>query len=276
MQIIDAHQHFWKYHPVTHSWITDEMTVLKKNYLPADLVELYDQCSVSGCISVQADQSEAETQLLVDLSSDYKFIKGVVGWVDLRADNIHEKLATYKQFKILKGFRHVLQSEGTRDMMLGADFRRGIKALEEYGYTYDLLVLEDQLHYSAALVGLYPNQRFVLDHIAKPDIRNKKMDDWKKGIITLAKNENVFCKISGMVTEAGLDNWVPVDFVPYMDVIVEYFGINRIMFGSDWPVCLLAGSYGEILDIVQSYFSTFTVEDQQKVFAGNAIEFYKI
>ena len=276
MQIIDAHQHFWNYHPVTHSWITEEMADLKKNYLPADLIQIYYQYSISGCVAVQADQSEAETRFLIDLAANHEFIKGVVGWIDLRSGNIHEQLGEYKKFNILKGFRHVLQSEANRDMMIGKDFQRGIKALEEFGFSYDLLIFCDQLNYSATLASLYPEQVFVLDHMGKPNIRKKEIGDWKKGIIALAANKNAYCKISGMVTEASLYDWKPGEFVPYMDIIVENFGVDRIMFGSDWPVCLLAGSYGEILNIVQSYFSSFSLEDQQKVFALNAIKFYKI
>ncbi len=276
MQIIDSHQHFWKYDSVTHNWITDEMSVLQKNFLPGDLLPIYEHYSISGCIAVQSDQSDAETQFLIDLASRNEFIKGVVGWVDLRAENIHEQLEAYKQIKILKGFRHVLQSEEVRDMMLGKNFQKGIKALEEYGFTYDILILTDQLSYAEKFVDLFPQQKFVLDHMAKPGIKMHDIEGWKKNISLLASRKNVFCKISGMVTEASLTEWQYQDFIPYIDVVVETFGLDRIMFGSDWPVCLLAGSYGEILNIVQTYFSTFSKSEQQKVFADNAVQFYNL
>lgn len=276
MEIIDAHQHFWKFDPLIHDWITDDMSVIKKDFLPNDLLSIYQENNIAGCVAVQADQSEAETDFLIKLSATNSFIRGIVGWIDLRATNIDELLTKYTTEPIIKGFRHVLQSEPQRDLMLSLDFKRGINALQARDYSYDILIFTDQLAFASELAETFPEQRFVVDHIAKPDILLKEINEWKAGIETLAANPNVYCKISGMVTEANHKNWTPNDFTPYLDIITTNFGTNRIMYGSDWPVCLLSASYKQVLSIVQDYFSSFSNEDQQKFFAGNAIKFYKL
>jgi L-fuconolactonase len=275
MPTIDAHQHFWQYQPKKQEWIDDTMAVIKKDFLPQNLAPVLLQHNIDGCIAVQADQTEAETNFLIDLAKQHNFIKGVVGWCDLNAANIKDRLAHYKKFNIVKGFRHVLQSEAP-EFMLQPNFLNGIAALQQYNFTYDILVLPKHLQASIKLVQQNPNQQFVIDHIAKPYIKAGLIDEWKKDIALLAKFENVYCKISGMVTEADYKLWKPADFTPYLDVVVHAFGTNRIMYGSDWPVCLVAASYENMLAIVKNYFSSFTLSEQYNFFANNAIKFYKL
>jgi L-fuconolactonase len=273
---IDAHQHFWKFDPVRDNWITNEMSVIQKDFFPDDLKLVLEQNDFDGCVAVQASQSEEETDLLISLGGQYNFIKGIVGWVDLQAANITERLARYKSFSIVKGFRHVLQGEAQRDLMLQPNFKRGIAALRQNDFTYDILIFPDQLNFSTELVTLFPEQKFVIDHIAKPYIKRKEIDEWKNDMRKIAKNENVHCKISGMVTEADWKTWKKEDFKPYLDVVVNAFGTNRIMFGSDWPVCLVAASYEKMLSIVKDYFSAFSKEEQDKFFGLNATRFYNL
>jgi L-fuconolactonase len=273
---IDSHQHFWKFDPVRDSWINDDMKGIQRDFLPLDLKPVLEQSGFDGCVTVQSDQSETENEFQLKNAQDYEFIKGVVGWVDLQALNIDERLSYYKQFKKLKGFRHVLQGEKQRDFMLRPAFKNGISLLKRYGYTYDILIFPDQLKFSAELVSLFPDQAFVIDHIAKPYIKDKKIDDWKRDIQAIAKYENVWCKVSGMVTEADWKNWKKDDFTPYLDAVVEAFGIQKLMFGSDWPVCLVAASYSQMLDILTSYFSKFSENERALLFGGNATKFYNL
>lgn len=276
MQKIDAHQHFWQYNPIRDAWITDEMAEIKKDFLPADLEPLLQQNGFEGCVAVQADQSEEETNFLLSLSVQHDFIKGVVGWVDLTKEKLEEKLSKYSSHKKLKGFRHVLQAEAQRDFMLRDDFLHGLSLLHKYNFTYDILIYQDQLPYIPQLVERFPQQQFVLDHIAKPPIKTGEINDWQKGIKALANHNNLWCKASGMVTEADWQHWKKKDFTPYLDVVIETFGIERVMFGSDWPVCLIAASYSKMLDIVKDYFSQFTTYEQEQFFGGNAINFYQL
>jgi len=273
---IDSHQHFWKFDPVRDSWINDDMKVIQRDFLPQDLLPLLQQTGLDGCITVQSDQTEAENEFQLSNADQHDFIKGVVGWVDLQADNIEERLEYYSQFPKLKGFRHVLQGEPQRDFMLRPAFKNGIGLLNKYNFTYDILIFPDQLTYSKEFVAAFPDQPFVVDHIAKPYIKDKKIDEWKKDIKALAEFENVSCKISGMVTEANWKNHSPSDFKPYIDAVVEAFGTDRIMYGSDWPVCLVADSYADVFNLVKDYFSSFTASEQERFFGGNAVKFYKI
>lgn len=273
---IDAHQHFWEFDPVRDGWITEEMTVIRKDFLPKDIKPVLKKNGIEGCVAVQADQSEKETNFLLDLAKENDFIKGVVGWIDLLKENINERLDYYSQFKALKGFRHILQGEKDRQFMLRPDFIRGIRALKKFNFTYDILIFPDQLQHTKNFVAAFPDQKFVIDHIAKPYIIDKEIDEWKKDITDVAKQENVYCKISGLVTEADWKKWKEKDFVPYLDVIVESFGMDRVMFGSDWPVCLLAASYKKVKEIVENYLSSFAQQEQEKVFGQNAIEFYNL
>jgi L-fuconolactonase len=274
---IDSHQHFWKYEPDVHAWITPEMHVIQKDFLPADLQPILQQAGIDGCVLVQVNQSEDENDYFLQLAADNDFIKGVVGWVDLRDANVEERLAYYKRHPWLKGFRHVLQGEHDRALMLKPSFKRGIAQLQQYGYTYDILIYPDQLGYTRDLVAAFPNQPFVLDHIAKPHIKDRYItEEWKAAIRAVAEYPNLYCKISGMVTEADWHHWKPEHFRVYLDTIVEAFGVNRIMYGSDWPVCLVAASYAQVLQIVQDYFSPFSETDKTAFFGGNAIKFYKL
>lgn len=273
---IDAHQHFWKFDPVRDSWITDDMSVLRRDFLPGDLQPLLQQHGFDGCVAVQADQSEEETRFLVDLAKENNFIKGVVGWVDLQADNIEERLEHFKQYEVVKGFRHILQGEKQRDLMLHARFKKGIARLEQFNFTYDILIFPDQLKFATQLVSSFPRQKFIIDHLAKPCIKAKQIEEWKKEMLQIAQYENVYCKVSGLVTEADWQNWKKEDLIPYLDVVVEAFGSNRIVFGSDWPVSLLAGSYEKVVGVVADYFASFSKAEQEQFFGQNAIQFYNL
>lgn len=276
MKKIDSHQHFWRFDPVRDSWITDNMKVIQRDFLPADLAPVLMENGIDGCVAVQADQSEEQNAFLLELAADNSFIKGIVGWVDLRAENIKETLEFYKGYDKMKGFRHVLQGEQDRSLMLRDEFKRGISMLEGFGYTYDILIYTDQIKYSEELVTAFPDQKFVIDHIAKPDIKNQNIDDWAADMKALAGHENVSCKISGMVTEAEWQHWKDADFVPYLDVVFEAFGSGRVMFGSDWPVCEVAGGYGKVIGLVQGYTSKLTQTEQELFWGGNAIKFYNL
>lgn len=276
MLSIDAHQHFWQFDPVRDAWITDDMGAIRRNFLPSDLQPILKQNGIDGCVAVQASQSEQENAFLLGLAEKNDFIKGVVGWVDLRAKNIEQRLQYYQQFKLMKGFRHVLQSESNRVLMLEADFKRGISLLQQYGFTYDILILPDQLKYIGKLVKEFPEQKFVLDHLAKPNIKDQKIDTWAAEIDLLARYDNIYCKVSGMVTEADWQKWKPEQFTRYLDVIFDSFGTQRVMFGSDWPVCQVAATYAQVKDIVDAYVQRFTADDHKRIFGGNAIEFYNL
>jgi L-fuconolactonase len=276
MKRIDSHQHFWKFDPVRDSWINDDMKIIQKNFLPEDLQPLLKQNGFDGCVAVQSDQTEAENHFHFQNAENFDFIKGIVGWIDLQSKAAEERLEYYTQFKKIKGFRHVLQGEPQRDLMLQPAFMNGISLLRKYNFTYDILIFKDQLQYIPKFVSSFPDQRFVIDHISKPNIKSGEIDQWKQDIKQIAQFENVHCKISGMVTEANWKNWKKEDFKPYIDVVVEAFGINRIMFGSDWPVCLVAASYDEMLGIAEDYFSSFSKEEQERFFGLNAIRFYNL
>jgi len=273
---IDSHQHFWKFDPVRDSWINDEMKFIQKDFLPADLQPILEQNGFDGCITVQSDQDYVENRFQLDNAEGNDFIKGIVGWVDLKSRHVEKDLEYLSQFEKMKGFRHVLQGEHQRDLMLQASFMNGISLLNKYAFTYDILIFKDQLQYLPKFVSSFPDQPFVLDHISKPDIKTGNIDQWKKDISALGQFQNLYCKISGMVTEADWKAWKKENFKPYMDVVAETFGVDRIMFGSDWPVCLVAASYDEVVGIVEDYFSSFSEDEKEKFFALNAIEFYNL
>lgn len=270
---IDSHQHFWKFDPVKHSWIDDSMHKIRKDFLPGDLEPLLMENLFSGCIAVQADQTEDETKFLLALAEENNFIKGVVGWVNLLDEKVSERLTYFSTEKKLKGFRHVVQGE-VAGFMLREDFRRGIAALKQFGYTYDILVFHHQLPDAITLVNHFPGQPFVLDHIAKPDFKTGNIKKWKADIKELAKEENVFCKVSGMVTEAHWDSWTTDDLKPCLDVVFENFTAERLMFGSDWPVCNVAASYSNVVSTVQDYIAQLPAKEQELVWFKNAQAFY--
>ena len=276
MPRIDSHQHFWKFDAVRDSWINDEMAVIQRDFLPQDLKPVLDQNGFTGSVVVQSDQSEAENEFQLNNAAKNDFIKGVVGWVDLRSSSVEKRLSHYSQFEKMKGFRHVLQGEKDRAFMLQPSFMNGISLLKKYNFTYDILIFPDQLQHSLELIKAFPEQPFVIDHIAKPYIKDKKIDDWRKDIKAIAEQENVYCKISGMVTEADWKQWKKEDLTSYIDTVVEAFGINRIMYGSDWPVCLVAGSYEKVVGVVKNYFASFSTTEQELFFGGNAVTFYNL
>jgi L-fuconolactonase len=275
-QLIDAHQHFWHYDPAKHIWMTPEMGVLKTDFLPTDLKPLLDNCGLTGCVAVQANQAEVENEFLLSLAQQHDFIKGIVGWVDLQAENVESRLDFYTQFPTIKGFRHVIHDEPDHDFMLRAAFLRGISFLKKYDYTYDILIFPEHLPNTLKLVQAFPDQPFVIDHIAKPSIKTGSIKRWQQQLKAIAEYENVQCKISGMVTEADWKKWQPADFTPYIETVVELFGTGRIMYGSDWPVCTLAASYDNMFSIVKNCFSTFSKDEQQKFFGENATRFYDL
>ncbi|SFE11455.1 L-fuconolactonase [Chitinophaga sp. CF118] len=274
--IIDAHQHFWNYNPVKDAWITDDMKVIQDDFLPHHLLPVLMENNVDGCVAVQADQSEDETAFLLDLAAKNDFIKGVVGWIDLCADNIHERLTWYNQFSKLKGFRHIVQGEPDPEFLLREDFCRGIHALAKYYFTYDILVYPLQLPAVTAFVKKFPQLRLVIDHMAKPDFKSGDIKEWEKHMRAIAKEPHVYCKLSGLVTEADWQHWEPAHFAPFLDVALDAFGPNRLLFGSDWPVCKLAGSYTEVKQLVTDYISRLTATEQANIMGGNAVRFYNL
>ncbi|OIN58461.1 amidohydrolase family protein [Arsenicibacter rosenii] len=272
---IDAHQHFWLYNPERDAWITEEMSVIRRDFLPADLEPVLAENGVDGCVAVQADQSEAETMFLLSMADAYPIVQGVVGWVDLRADNLYDKLEYFSQYELLKGFRHVAQAEAD-DFLARPEIIKGIRQLTAFDFTYDILIYPTQLKAALHLVRELPDVKFVVDHIAKPYIKDQKINTWSNYMAEIAKQPNVYCKVSGMVTEASWQGWTTNDFFPYLDVVFENFGPDRIMYGSDWPVCLVAGSYGQVKNIVEEYVAPWGTEVRDKVFGHNAVQFYTL
>jgi L-fuconolactonase len=271
---IDSHQHFWRYDPVRHDWITDAMAVLKRDFLPPDLNRELQVNGIGASVAVQADQSEGETLFLLDLAKRYAVIAGVVGWVDLCADNLPERLEHFSRNDKLCGFRHVLQDEPDDRFMLRKAFVRGIATLGELDFTYDILIYPRQLPAAIELVQKFPEQPFVVDHIAKPPIKSHETTTWAQNIREIAAAPNVFCKLSGMVTEADWSHWTEDNFRPYLDIVFEAFGPDRLMFGSDWPVCLLAGNYGQVKQIIETCVQKLSGAEKDNIFGSNAARFY--
>ncbi|MFS4417795.1 amidohydrolase family protein [Maribacter sp. 2307ULW6-5] len=272
---IDAHQHFWRYDATRHAWIDDRMARIRKDFLPAHLEPLLSQCQMDGCIAVQAESSEAETEFLLRLAQDHPSIKGVVGWVDLCDARVGERLGEYAKNPIFKGVRHILQEEEPSFMQQQA-FKKGLAQLGPLDLTYDLLVYPRHLEPCTALVREFPAQAFVLDHLGKPGHGNASFKEWERNIRSLAQSKNVYCKLSGMVTEAHWEHWKPSDLHPFMDVVLEAFGPQRLMFGSDWPVCLLAAEYKAVLAIVEDYLHQLETPQQRAIMGHNAAAFYKL
>ena len=275
MEKVDAHQHFWNFDPLRDNWITEDMEVIRHDFLPLDLKPLMDANGLNSCIAVQADQSENETDFLLSLATENEFIKGVVGWIDLCADTIHERLEHYSQFPKLKGFRHILQAEPI-EFILKPEFQRGITALQVYGFTYDILIYPQHLSVTLDLIQGGNEQKFILDHLAKPNIKNGTSATWATDLKKLAFHKNVFCKLSGMVTEADHRTWTKEDIYPYMDKVLEFFGPERLLFGSDWPVCRLAASYGQVCDLMNDYLNRLTIHEQELIWGKNASLFYRL
>lgn len=272
---IDAHLHFWNY-DASMDWITDEMAIIRKNFLPRDLEPVLNQHNFDACVAIQVNQNEEENNFFLELAKQHPFIKGIVGWVDFCSDTISERLDYYSTIKLIKGFRHLLQAETNEAFMLEKNFLRGIRLLERNNFSYDILIHPKHLPYALQFVKKLPNQKFVIDHLAKPDIKSSSTEEWKRNIILIAECKNVYCKVSGMVTETDFKNWKQNDFIPYLDIVFNAFTPQRIMYGSDWPVCLVAGNYSEVLRIVSDYTKQLSVTEQQLIFGENATQFYNL
>jgi len=273
---LDAHQHFWHYSPTEHIWMTDQMTLLKQDFLPEDLDPLLAGIHFDGCVAVQARQSLEETRWLLELADKHPFIKAVVGWVDLRSDHLREQLTKFARHPRLAGVRHVVQDEPDDNFMLQPEFRHGIAQLRAFDLTYDLLLFPQHLKAAALLVEEFPQQPFVLDHLAKPRIAEGLFSPWQEDLLRLAKFPNVSCKLSGMATEARWKQWRPVDFHRYLDIVFAAFGWSRLMIGSDWPVCTLSGDYEPVMNLVIDYISKFSAEAQSAILGENCARFYHI
>ena len=273
--IIDTHHHLWNYNPVEFDWIDNEMSDIRRSFLPKDLLSTLENTGVQGVVTVQARQSIEETNWLLQLASEYSVMKGIVGWLPLANENIDQLLEQYSENFLLKGIRHVVQGEPD-GFILGKDFNKGVSLLKQYDLVYDILIFERQLNDTICFVDNHPNQPFVLDHIAKPKIELYELRPWADNIMELAKRENVSCKLSGMVTEAGYQTWTENQLKPYFEVVIEAFGPSRLMFGSDWPVCMVAASYSQWLDLVIKMISGFSLDEQEMILFKNAQRVYKI
>lgn len=270
---MDSHQHFWRYDAAQYPWIPPG-SPLQRDWLPHDLAPLLSAAGLDGSIAVQARQTLAESRWLLELADKSPIIHGVVGWVDLRSERVEEQFAELSRHPKFVGVRHVVQDEPDVNFMLGEEFLRGIALLRRYGLTYDILIFPRQLPAAIELVRRFPQQPFVLDHLAKPAIRDGTLSPWQEQMRELAQAPNVVCKISGMVTEARRDGWKADDFTPYLDAVFDAFGARRLMFGSDWPVCLLAGSYAQVFAIVADYIARLSADEKQAVLDETARAFY--
>jgi L-fuconolactonase len=273
---IDSHQHFWLYNSAHHTWMTEEMALLRRDFLPPDLAPLLKSVGFDGSIVVQARQMLEETDWLLALADRYDFIRGVVGWVHLRAADVRSQLRRYAGHPKFRGVRHIVHDEPDLEFMTLTEFRRGIRALAEFGLTYDLLLRPAHLPVARRLVSEFPQQPFVVDHLAKPLIADKRYSPWREELTLLAKFDNVYCKLSGMVTETHWRAWRPEDFTEYLDIAVDAFGPQRVMIGSDWPVCTLSGDYQTVMNIVIDYLQQFSKEERAGILGGNCARFYGV
>lgn len=273
---IDSHLHFWEYDPVKDAWITDEMGVLKQDFGPDQLLPLCAAEGIGAGVAVQADQSEAETTYLVQLSQACDFICGVVGWVDLRSPDVADRLDYFSQYSIVKGYRHIVQSEYQDDFLLLSDFCRGIAELGRRELTYDVLIYPKHLPYALEFVRRFPNQRFMVDHIAKPDIRGGQFETWRRELEPFGREPHVYCKVAGLSTEAHWHAWQYGDFARYLDAVLEIFGSDRLVFGSDWPVCLVGADYAQTCRILSENIAQLSDVEREKIWGGNCAGFYNL
>lgn len=273
---IDAHHHLWKYTAAEYGWLDESMAKLRRDFLPKDLVRETAAAGIDGTVVVQARQTLEETRWLLDLADGCEAIRGVVGWAPIAGENFPGVMEEFENRPKLKGLRHVIQGEKDEHYILREDFNAGIRAIQGSGLVYDILIHERHLPQTIEFVDAYPEQIFVLDHMAKPLIRESVMEPWASRIRELAKRENVWCKVSGLTTEADWSRWTEDSLRPYLDVVVEAFGAKRLMAGSDWPVCLVACEYGRWFDVLRRYFAGFSQDEQQRVFGGTAIEVYQL
>ena len=273
---IDSHHHFWKYSAAEYGWINDAMAALRRDFLPDDLRQEIAHADMDGVVSVQARQTVGETEWLLSLAEKNAFIKGVVGWVPLAEPGVKKIIEQFAARPKLRSVRHVVQGEPDDRFILGDDFNRGVAMLKDFGLAYDILIFERQLPPSIEFVDRHPKQVFVLDHIAKPRIKDNAIEPWKKNIRELARRGNVYCKVSGMVTEAEWKTWTEAQLRPYFDAVLEAFGPKRLMFGTDWPVCLAASSYERWVKVVSGFSSGLSAEEQAWLFGKTAIEAYRL
>jgi L-fuconolactonase len=272
---IDAHQHFWNYEPVKDSWMDETMGILKRNYLPENIHQLLIENKIDGCISVQADQSENETDFLLAEAKKNKFIKGVVGWVDLQSPKAYDRLKHFKSDPKFCGVRHIVQAEPV-GFMLKPAFKEGLKAVQAHNLTYDILIYPHQLDDAIKICEEFPDHKLIIDHLAKPNIKKREIDRWADQIRDIASCKNVHCKLSGLVTEADWKNWKADDLKPYLDIVSESFGEDCLLFGSDWPVCLLAAEYGKVVSVIENYFAASSEKTRAKIMGLNAMKFYNL
>ena len=273
---IDAHHHFWNYEPVEYGWIDDSMKAIQRDFMPEELQEEIATAGVDGVVSVQARQSLAETEWLLQLAAKYDFIKGVVGWMDLVSPKVSAELERFAASRKLKSVRHVVQGEADDNFILRRDFNRGVGELHKFALAYDILIFERHLPQTIRFVDAHPNQVFVLNHLAKPRIKDGRLEPWNQNVFELAKRPNVYCKVSGLVTEADCATWTEAQLRPYFDPALEGFGPRRLMFGSDWPVCLVACGYGRWHQLVSSWLAELSADEQERVLGGTAMEAYRL
>ena len=271
---IDAHHHLWKYNDRDYVWMSGEMTALRRNFLVPELEQVMRESGVEGTVAVQARQTTEETEWLLDLAARHSFILGVVGWVPLAAADAGSYLESLVQQPKLKGVRHVLHDEPDDSYMLRGDFNRGISLLRNLGMAYDILIFERHLPQAITFVDRHPGQIFVIDHIAKPRIREGLVSPWRERMMELAKRENVYCKVSGMATEADWNTWTDDGLRLYFDVVLSAFGTKRLMFGSDWPVLTLAGGYRKWMSTFSSFIAELSSDEQESICRGSAIAAY--
>ncbi len=274
--LIDSHQHFWQVGKFDYPWMTPAVEVLCQDYLPPALEPILKRCDVEKTVLVQGSNSLAETRWLLSLADQYPFIAGVVGWVDLTHESVGQQLDEFVAHPKFKGVRHQVESEPADDWLIQESVLKGLRTLSAYGVSYDLLVHTRHLKYAKIVAESCPELRLVIDHMAKPPIARNELAEWAREIKELAANSNVCCKLSGLVTEADWANWSVEDLKPFVDTALEYFGPQRMMFGSDWPVCLLAASYDRVLEAFQWLLAELSDEDRERIFSKNATEFYRI
>jgi len=273
---VDSHQHFWRYDPAEYDWIDERMSVLKRDFLPEHLRPQLQQAGFDGCVAVQARQTLEETRFLLELADRSPFVVGVVGWVDLRSSDVAGQLARFRGRQKLVGLRHIVQAEPDDRFLLGSDFCRGVEMLQRLGYAYDILIYPHHLKVATEFARRFPGMRFVLDHLAKPDIRNGRLDDWRRDLSALAAQPHVFCKLSGLVTEADWRRWTADEIRPCLEAAFDCFGPERLMIGSDWPVCTLAADYARTMGVVLDYLERRSAAERAGVLGGNAVRFWKL
>lgn len=273
---IDSHQHFWRYDPREYDWIDDRMAILKRDFLPEHLHPELERLGFEGCVAVQARQTLEETRWLLELADRHSFIVGVVGWVDLRSEAVRSQLQGLKAHQKLVGIRHIVQGEPDDRFLLRPGFCRGIEALQAVGLAYDILIYPRHLKVATEFAGRFPGMRFVLDHLAKPEIKSGEIRTWTQDLKALAALQNVSCKLSGLVTEADWERWTPPQLRPYLDVAFDCFGAERLMIGSDWPVCTLAADYARTMGVLLDFLERCPQAERDAVLGGNARRFWNL